>query len=279
MRTRSPIAKCSSSAVVLSMTTSSAARGGAPAMIRRGLRSASSDQLKPSAGGPLTPAGLPSLPMIWAVPNTEPSAVRTPSTAPDRRQQRRRDGLAVGLGDRLHAAHLDGGPRVGGLEDAVEGLVDRVPEDEGPHHEADPEHDRERGQEEPELAGEQVPDGLPEDHVLGPAPMVFMRSRIDSGVGSSISPTIRPSAEEQHPVRLARGGRLVRDHDDGLAELVRGAAHERRAAPPTTGSRAARSARPRRRCPGATPAPGRRRPAAAARPRARRAGASGARAG
>ena len=93
---------------------------------------------------------------------------------PDRRHQRGGDGLAVGLGDRLHPAHLYGGSRVGGLEDAVERLVDRVAEDEGAHDEADAEHDREGGQEQPEPAGQQVPDGLPEDRVLGPAPMVFM---------------------------------------------------------------------------------------------------------
>jgi hypothetical protein len=126
----------------------------------------SSDQLKPSAGGPLTPAGLPSFPMILG----RPHAVHSP----DRRHQRGGDGLAVGLRDRLHAAHLHGGARVRGLEDAVEGLVDRVPEDEGPHHEPDAEHDRERGQEEPEPAREQIPHGLPQDHVLGPAPLVFM---------------------------------------------------------------------------------------------------------
>ncbi len=80
IRTRSPMAKPSSSAVFLSITTSSAARGGAPAAIFSGFSCGSSDQEKPSAGGPEMPAGLPSLPMIWAVPPTVPSAVATPST-------------------------------------------------------------------------------------------------------------------------------------------------------------------------------------------------------
>ena len=105
----------------------------------------------------------------------------------DLRQEPGRHPWPVALGDGLHPPHLDRHAPIRSFEDAVEGLVDRVTEDDGSDDEADAEHDRERGQEEPELARQEIPDGLPGDHVRGPAAVnVFMRSRIDSGVGSVI---------------------------------------------------------------------------------------------
>ena len=80
MRMRSPAEKCSRSAVVRSMTTSPADLGGVPLVIRNGLSLGSCSHANPRAGGPCSPAALPSLPMISAGPETAPSAVPTPST-------------------------------------------------------------------------------------------------------------------------------------------------------------------------------------------------------
>ena len=165
--------------------------------------------------------------MIWAVPKTEPSAVRTPSTA------RIRGSRAAGTGWRsasetvFDAAHLHRDALVGGVEDVVEGPVDGVAEDERADHEPHPEDDRERGEDEPQLARQQVPDRLASDHEGGPLRerLHVIEDRFRRGLLHPVHDA--PVGQEQHPVGLAGGRRLVGDHDDRLAELVRRPAHER----------------------------------------------------
>ena len=53
-----------------------------------------------------------------------------------------------------------------------------------------------------------------------------MWSMTRSAVGSVISSTMRPSAEEDDPVGVRRRRRVVGDHDDGLAPLTHGRAQE-----------------------------------------------------
>ncbi len=226
MRTRSPIAKSSSSAVVLSMTTSSGARGAVPAVILSGFSSASSLQLKPRAGGPAMPAALPSLPMIWAVPNTVPSAWATPSTA-------RMVGSSVaGTGCRsasetvLTPRTCTATPSLAVSKTPSKALLMVSPRTNAPTTKPTPRIDREGGEEEPELAGEQVPVGLLADHVRRPAPIALRRSRMRLGRRLGQLAHDLAVGQEQHLVGAAGRGRLVGDHDDGLAVVVGGPAHE-----------------------------------------------------
>ena len=79
--------------------------------------------------------------------------------------------------------------------------------------------------------------------------------------------------EEDHPVGVGRGHRVVGDHHDGLAELVAPSAAAGSAPRRPSGSRGCRWARRRTRSPAGWPGRGPPRPAAAGRRRARWAGA------
>src|SRR5204862_473403 len=91
-----------------------------------------------------------SLPRLWN------SAYAVEQRLVERR--RRRAGLVGEIkcrlaGDRRVRAAVDL------REDAVEGALDRVGEDVGAGHHRDAEHDRDRGEDRPELAAEQAPEG------------------------------------------------------------------------------------------------------------------------
>ncbi len=85
------------------------------------------------------------------------------------------------------------GVRVGDGEDRVESGVDRVGEDVGAAHHRDAHHDRERGQQEPELPAEQILDRDP-DHAGASVSSSFIVFRISASLSPRRSSTILPSS-------------------------------------------------------------------------------------
>ena len=100
----------------------------------------------------------------------------------------------LGVAERLLPGDDRVGARVGGREDRREARVDRVGEHEGAAHHRDAHHDRERGQDQPQLAAEQVLQGDP-DHAWGAiASSLLIVSRTSAAVAPVWSSTILPSA-------------------------------------------------------------------------------------
>ena len=136
------------------------------------------------------------------------------------------------LADVLGEVTLDrGGPAddhvdtvVGVFEDATEGLAHGVGQDLGAGEEADAEHDGQAGEGEAQLVRPQLLAGETEHR--GYLPNVFMRSRIASAVGCSISSTMRPSARKTSRSAWLAAYGVVGDHHDGLTELTHGPLHE-----------------------------------------------------
>ena len=114
-----------------------------------------------------------------------------PHTPSERCGERRRQYL-VAAPERRRAGNHGVGARVGGGEDAVEPLLDRVREHVGAADHRDAEHDRERAQGSPELSPEQSFEGD-----LDHAEMRFIAARIAAGSLRASSSTISPSARKR----------------------------------------------------------------------------------
>ena len=84
-----------------------------------------------------------------------------------------------------------------------------------PAHERDAEHDREHGEHEPALVLPEGAEGDLEHQVV--ARGAFMRSSTCSAVGSCMLVDDAAVGEEQHPVGVGGGDRVVGDHHDRLA--------------------------------------------------------------
>ena len=111
-------------------------------------------------------------------------------------------------------------------EQRGEAAVERVGEDQRPGHERDAEHDRERAQQQPDLAAEQALEGGPDHAGAAGSAIRAITSRTSSRVGLRSSSTIRPSARKTHPVGVRRGDRVVGDDHDGLPVVVDAAAQQ-----------------------------------------------------
>jgi hypothetical protein len=74
------------------------------------------------------------------------------------------DGRGVGVIEQRFATDLEADVLVGGANQVVESAVERVAKDQRPGHERHPEHDRQRGQRQAQLAGQQAPDRDPPHH-------------------------------------------------------------------------------------------------------------------
>ena len=217
------------SKVVWSMTASVGARGALPVAMVNGLRRSSSTQLAPiTPPKPEAASALPSGPTRAAWPSIDPAAASTPSMA------RIWSRVAVSTRSRTSPSKValhrrrppddDVDALVGALEEAVEGLAHGVGEDLGAGHEGHAEDDGEAGEGEAQLVG---PQALPCQIEHGPTvPNVFMRSRTASAVGSLDLVDDAAVGEEDDPVGVAGRARVVGDHDDGLAQLPHGPAHE-----------------------------------------------------
>ena len=160
---------------------------------------------------------------IWAKPASRPRPRgrrrrRGPARARDPGTGGAGLGRVAALGhvhlERGLAADADVGAGVRGGEELVEGRVQRVAEDERPGHERDAEHDREGGQQEPELAGEQALEGDAQ-HRSGPplAGHVEALHPVEHRVGGGVVHLVDDVAvgEEHDPVGVRGGGRVVGD--------------------------------------------------------------------
>ena len=127
-------------------------------------------------------------------------------------------------GERRLGAHLGVGALVHARGQVVEGLTDRVGEYQGSRHERDAERYREGGGEQPELAGHQAPHDDPQHGGSLPEPLHPLQYGFCRRLVHLVHDL--PVGQEHDPVRVARGDGVVGDHDDGLAHLVHGPAHE-----------------------------------------------------
>ena len=158
--TRSPIFRPSSSAVPLLIATSWGLAGGSPSTYSSG-SNRSGGREKSSGGAPPVFTWSPFALKMEAVSSTLPAAVCHPGHVLDPAHERFRDLLAhrAVVGVELGAAaddHVDA--LVRGLEDLVEGAVDRVREHVGAGDHRDAEQDGEAGQHRAHLAREESAD-------------------------------------------------------------------------------------------------------------------------
>ncbi len=200
----SPTAIVFADAVPASITTSPSAAGGPPSRISR-TPPASSDQLVPIVGGPTPPitssvSGFDHLGVAGHVARgdgdprdgrdlghqrlVERLALVASSSARPRRLARER---VLGANDQV-------GSLRGLIEELVERGVHRVGEDVGAGDEAHADHDRQRGQEQAELLGQDALDRGTQ-HRRQPS-SDFRWSSTRSVVGATISSTTSPSARK-----------------------------------------------------------------------------------
>ena len=193
--------------------------GPRPSTSRYGDRSGSSDSCCRRPAHPPWPMTLPSLPATCTpLTNTAPRARSTPWTprtvrGDDAGPAPRRRGRPDHRRSRWTAASPRR-PARSGRTDRSKSAVRVSVKTKRAGHERHAEHDGDRAQPQPELVREQALQGGAE-HGSGTVPRRaacrsrFIRSSTPSAVGSGISSTIRPSAEEQHPVgvRRRRSGR------------------------------------------------------------------------
>ena len=158
-------------------------------------------------------------------------------------------------------------------EDRVEAGVDRVGEDEGAAHHRDAHHDRERGQDQPELAPEQILERDPDHDAAARRSSSFIVFSTSAAVAPLLVEHDQPVGEVEDPVGDRGGARVVGDHHDRLPVGVARVAEQLRGSRRSSASRGCRSARRRRRRSAARRASARPRRAAAGRRRARSGGA------
>ena len=181
----------------------------------------------PPCGGPIR-SPFSSRIAIEAASPIAPEADSTPSTRLDLVDQRlgqrraRLGQVEAGL-DLLLGADRDVDALVRRREDVVERLVDRVAQHQRAGDHRDPEEDRDGGQRGAQLVRDQPAEGEPEH---AGAQSSRIRAMTSSSPATTLSAAICAVGEDDDAVRVGGDARIVRDHDDGLVELVDRAAQD-----------------------------------------------------
>ena len=220
---------------------------------------------------------LPFEPTNCAWSPTPPSAAATSGSASDPGERRLRERRRVlGAPEGLLAGHDRVRPGVRGRVDRVEPGVDRVGEDERAADHRDAHDDRERGQDQPELAPEDVLErDADHDAAAGTPSSSFIVFSTSAAVAPVLIEDDLAVGEVEDAVGDRGGARVVGDHDDRLPVGVAAVAEQREDLGARSRVEVAGRLVGEDRPSAARRASARPRPAAAGRRRARSAGACG----